>query len=124
MYFTIQMINSYKNKKIFSSFFIIVYVSFLLIFSFHYHRYYLNEKLEFTDLSKENTALVLDFLSDGLCICAIHHFSHSILNFSSTPKELHIFVYTVTLNFHKTNFANYAIDLLKNLPPRASPFIS
>ena len=118
------MINSSKNKKIFSSFFIIVYVSFLLIFSLHYHRYDLNEKLEIKDLNKINAALVLDFLSDGLSICAVNHFSHSILNFSSTTKELHIFVYTVTLNFHKTVDSNCNIDLLKNLPARASPSIS
>ena len=117
------MINSSKNKKIFSSFFIAAYVSFLLIFSFHYHRYDLHKELEFKDLAGNNKALVLDFLSDGLCICAVHHFSHSILNFSSSSKELHIFIYAVTLNFHKANSINYTIDLLKNLSPRASPFI-
>jgi hypothetical protein len=118
------MINSYKNKKKFSSFFIIIYVLFLFIFSLHHHRYDLNERLEFNDPGKENDALVLDFLSDGLSICAINHFSHSILNFSSTSKELRIFISTVKLNFHKTDSVNYAIDLLKNLPTRASPYIS
>ncbi len=118
------MINSIKNKKNYSSFFIIIYASFLIIFSFHYHRYDINHKSELKDQSKENTALILDFLSDGLSICAIHHFSHSILNISTNSREIHIFVYTFILNFPKTDFTNYKIDLIKNLPPRASPVLS
>lgn len=117
------MRNLSKNNTNFSAFFLVAYLTFLIIFSLHYHRYDLNEKLQYKDLSKENAALVLDFISDGLSICAIHHFSHSIIYSSPASKEILISFNTVALNFHKTDFINYTIDLLKNLPARASPLI-
>ncbi len=118
------MMNISKNRRIISSFFIFVYASFLLIFTLHYHHFDLNEKLEFKDQQKVNTALVLDFLSDGLSICAINHFSHTILNFSSTSEEINIIIHKIDLKLYKAKSFKYKTDLLKNLSPRASPFSS
>ena len=118
------MIKISKNRKLYSSFFIFIYASFLLIFTLHFHHYNLNEKLEYKDQQKVNTALVLDFLSDGLSVCAIHHFSHTILNFSTTSDEINIVINRVDLKLYKTNLLKHKTELLKNLSPRASPFFS
>jgi magnesium-transporting ATPase (P-type) len=115
------MINYSKNKKIISSFFIFIYVLFIIIFTLHYHIYDFDEKTEVKDYQQENTALVLDFLSDGLSICAINHFSHSILNYSSTSEELNIFLNKAYISCLKTNSFCIKTDLLNNISPRASP---
>ena len=118
------MIKISKYIKLYSSFFIFVYASFLLIFTLHFHRFDLNEKSEFKDQQKINTALVLDFLSDGLSVCAVNHFSHSILNFSSTSEEINILINSIDLKLYKTDLSKYKTYLLTNLSPRASPHSS
>ena len=118
------MLKISKNKKIISSFFLLAYAVFLLIFSLHYHRYDLNESLKFKDTQKENSALVLDFLSNGLNICAVNHFFHTILNYSTTSEAVNFFLSKIETDIYKTNYFYYNPDLLINISPRASPLFS
>jgi hypothetical protein len=124
MYFTYQMLKIFKNKKKFSSFFIFVYALFIIIFTLHYHKYDLNEKQEIKNQQEENAALILDFLSDGLSVCAINHFSHSILNFSTTSQDFKIFFHRIDISSYKTNLFHIRTNLLNNISPRASPLFS
>ncbi len=124
MYFTYQMIKISKNKKIFSSFFIFTYALFIIIFTLHYHIYDLDKKPEIKNQQKENSALILDFLSDGLNVCAINHFSHSILNYSTTSEDFKIFFHRIYISIYKINSFHKRTNLLNNISPRASPLSS
>ncbi len=118
------MIKTSKNESLISYFFILAYASFLLIYTLHFHQYNLNEQLGYKDQQKENAALILDFLSDGLSICAVCHFSHTILNFGSTSDEVHLYIYSIERVIYKPNSCSYLTNLLTNLSPRASPLFS
>ncbi len=118
------MIKISKNKKYLSYFFILAYASFLLIYTLHFHHYDLDLKSIYKDQQKENAALILDFLSDGLSICAVCHFTHTILNYGSSSDEVHLYIHSLETVFYRPNSGSYQTNLLTNLSPRASPLFS
>ena len=120
----VQMIKISKNKNLISYFFILAYASFLLIYTLHFHHYNLNEQIGYKVQQKENAALILDFLSDGLNICAVCHFSHSILNYCSISDVVNLYFQSIEKVIFKPNSCKYLTNLLTNLSPRASPLSS
>jgi hypothetical protein len=123
-YFTMQMKKIYRQRVKISTVFFAVYISFILISTLHFHRYDLNKVSNFENRQTENSALVLDFLSDGIGICAVNHFSHSILNFNFSSNELNFSLPKFENPSFNVNSFLYHLTLLDNLSPRASPLLA
>ena len=113
----------YKQRVKISSVFLAVYISFILISALHYHHYDLLKVSSFETQQNQNSALVLDFLSDGIGICAINHFSHSIINFSFSSNEIIFLLPKFGPVSFNINSPIYHSILLNNLSPRASPIL-
>lgn len=82
------MFNStYKYKKIPSAIFLSAYFAFILISTIHFHHYNLNAENCFNHESQKSSVLLLDFLFESTNVCAINHFSQTILNLGFSSSE-------------------------------------
>lgn len=112
------------NKKKFSKIFLFVYTCFIVVTIIHHHHYNLDSSLSYKVNNVENDSVLLDFLSNGNTMCAVHFFSQTVSNSHHSVDELSIFIkdFKVNVSLETINPFNNNNQLTQFL--RAPPEIS
>lgn len=113
-----------KYKKISSAVFLSAYFVFILISAIHFHHYDLNSQNCFNSESQKSSALLIDFLSESTNICAINHFSQTVLNLGFSSSDLFDSMPKMEEKVSYIYLAAVTSSVLHLISPRAPPAFS
>ncbi len=112
------------NKEKYSKLFLLVYSCFIVVTVIHHHHFNLDSSLSYKVNNEINDSALLDFLSGGDTICAVHFSSqtasnshYSIDQLTLTLKDFKINIHLKTTHLFKNN--NQLIQFLR-APPEIS----
>jgi len=87
LYICQEMKNSIKYKRRISTFFLYAYLSFAVLSAFHFHSYSLLNEPQY-DVNSRSSSSISHFLDAKNQICAINHFTSTILDYKFSSKDI------------------------------------
>lgn len=112
------------NKEKYSKLFLLVYSCFIVITIIHHHHYNLDSSVSYKTNNEINDSALLDFLSGGDSVCAVHFSSQTVsdIHYSVDELELTLKDFKVNIHLETTHLSKNSNQLIQFL--RAPPEIS
>ncbi len=109
----------YKYQKKIGILFLSIYLSFILVGTFHYHKYDLNSKSTYSDsISKKK---ITDLTADFFSVCSLHQFAQTLDNFHYSSSDVIQSLSRLESNLCQTRLNYFSSEGYSKTSPRAPP---